>query len=203
MIDSSYSINGTTLESVTSIRDSGVIIDQKLDFTDHVASTVTKANRALGLLIRTFQSASPRCKLDKQAALAAYNANVRAIIEYCSVIWGGAARCHLVRVERLQHMFLMWLARHTAYDGASLAYSDLLSAYQVSHLQARRTQCDVLFLCKVFRGFISSSFLLKCFKLHVSTRRTRTTPLFDIPFARVNTVIRTIYSHSSRRQPLS
>ena len=188
MIDSSYSINGTTLESVTSIRDLGVIIDQKLDFTDHVASTVTKANRALGLLIRTFQSASPRCKLDKQAALAAYNANVRAIIEYCSVIWGGAARCHLVRVERVQHKFLMWLARHTAYDGASLTYSDLLSAYQVSHLEARRTQCDVLFLCKVFRGFISSH-LVECFKLHVSTRRTGTTPLFDIPFARVKTVL--------------
>ena len=189
-IDSSYSINGVTLENVTSIRDLGVIVDQKLDFADHVTSIVTKSNRALGLLIRTFQSASPRCKLDKQAALAAYNANVRSILEYCSVIWGGAARCHLVRVERVQHKFLMWLARHTGYNGTSLAYCDLLSPYHVLHLGARRAQCDVLFLCKVFKGFTSSPYLLECFKLHIPTRQSRAASrsLFYLPFARVNTV---------------
>ena len=125
----------------------------KLDFADHVALTATKAKRALGLLIRTFQSTSPWCKLDQQAALAAYNANVRAIIEYCSVItdirWCGQMSSS-ASGERVQHKFLMWLACHTAYDDASLAYSNLLSAYQVSHLEARRTQCDVLFLCTVF-----------------------------------------------------
>ena len=108
IIDSSYSINGTTLESVTTIRDLGVILDQKLDFADHVASTVTRANRALGLLIRTFQSASPRCKLDKQAALAAYNANVRSVIEYCSVIWGGAARCHLLWISNRLYISVLF-----------------------------------------------------------------------------------------------
>ena len=119
---------GTTLENVNRIRDSGVIIDQKLDFSDHVSSMVAKANRALGLLIRTFQSASPRSKLDKQAALAAYNANARSILEYCSVIWSGAAKCHLARVERVQHRFLMWLAHRTGYEGSSLAYCDLLAS---------------------------------------------------------------------------
>ena len=157
-------------------------------FWDHGNSVVKKANRALGLLIRTFQSASPRCNLDKQAVLAAYNANVRSIVEYCSVIWGGAAKCHLVRVERVQHKFLMWLARHTVNDGTSLAYADLLSSFHVSHLGARRAQCDILFLCKVFKGFISSSHLLESFKMHVSARRTRITPLYDVPFARVNTM---------------
>ena len=96
-INSSYWINGTTLENVNSLRDLGAIIDQNLDSSDHVSSMVSKAKRALGLLIRTFQSASPRCRLDKQAALAAYNANVRSILE---IIWGGAAKCHLARKSR-------------------------------------------------------------------------------------------------------
>ena len=189
-IDSAYSINGITLENVRSIRDLGVIIDQKLDFAEHVSSVVTKANRALGLLMRTFQSASPRCKLDKQAALAAYNANVRSITEYCSVIWGGAAKCHLVRVERVQHKFLMWLACRTGHVGASLEYGDLLASYNVLHLGARRAQHDVLFLLKVFKGFIASSFLLQCFGLHVPARPARTVnrSLFCLPFARVGTV---------------
>ena len=189
-INSSYKINGITLENVTSIRDLGVILDQKLDFAEHVGSIVSKANRALGLIIRTFQSASPRCKIDKQAALAAYNANVRSILEYCSIIWGGAARCHLVRVERVQHKFLMWLTRRTGYVGASLAYCDLLASYGVLHLGARRAQHEVMFLSKVFKGFISSSFLLQCFGLHVPIRQARTMnrALFSLPFARVNTV---------------
>ena len=189
-IESSFSIDGIALENVKSIRDLGVIFDQKLTFADHVNSIVAKSNRALGLLIRTFQSASPRCKLDKQAALAAYNANVRSIIEYCSVIWSGAARCHLVRVERVQHKLLMWLARRTAFDGPSLAYCDLLSACNVSHLGARHAQFDILFLCKLFKGLISSSHLLECFRLHAPTRQTRiaTRSLLDVPFARVITV---------------
>ena len=168
----------------------GVVLDQKLTFAEHVNSIVTKANRALGLLIRTFQSASPRCKLNKQAALAAYNANVRSVMEYCSVIWSGAAKSHLVRVERVQHKFLMWLARHTMSGVPSLAYCDLLSACNVSHLGARRAQCDLMFLCKLFKGLISSSHLLEHFKLHAPNRRTRlaTRSLLDVPFARVITV---------------
>ena len=59
IIDLSSSINSTALENVTSIRDLGVLLDQKLEFADHVNLVVTKANRALGLPIRTFQSASP------------------------------------------------------------------------------------------------------------------------------------------------
>ena len=190
-IDSSYSINGTTLENVSTIRDLGVILDQNLNFSDHVSSVVAKANRALGLIFRTFQSASPRCKLDKLAAIAAYNANVRSILEYCSIIWGGAAKTHLVRVERVQHRFLMWLAHRTGYTGSSLAYSDLLASYGMMHLGARRAHCDIMFLLKVFKSRISSSFLLECFKLCVPTRpaRTMNRRLFDVPFARVNTVL--------------
>ena len=79
VIQSTYIINGTPLENVTKIRDLGVVLDQKLTFSDHVEYITNKANRALGLLIRTFQSASHRCKLNRQAILAVYNANVRSV----------------------------------------------------------------------------------------------------------------------------
>ena len=156
-IDSSYSINGTTLENVTSVRDLGVTLDQKLTFEEHVNATISKANRALGLLIRTFQSASRRCSFNQLSALAAFNANVRPILEYCSIIWTGAAKTHLVRVERVQHRFLMWLASHTEPHCSSLGYDRLLTCYAVRPLRARRVQADVMFLTKLFRGFISSS----------------------------------------------
>ena len=160
-IRSVYKINGTTLESVETIRDLGVILDQKLTFSDQITAMVSKGNRALGLLIRSFQSASPRSNLDKKAALAAFNANVRSVLEYSSVIWAGAARCHLVRVERVQHKFLMWLSHSTDVGCPSLAYDNLLKFYGLQSLQARRLQCDVLFVYKVFKGYFASSHLLE------------------------------------------
>ena len=101
----SYKINDSVLEEVTTIRDLGVILDQKLTFSEHINALVAKGNRALGLLIRTLQSAPRRCRFNIKAALAAYNANVRSILEYCSVVWAGAARCHLVRVENAAKVF--------------------------------------------------------------------------------------------------
>ena len=200
-IDSSYTIDGTKLENVKTIRDLGVLLDQKLTFEDHVNATVAKANRALGLLIRTLQSASRRCNFSKRSALAAFNANVRPILEYCSVIWAGAAKTHLVRVERVQHRFLMWLASHTNPHCPSLEYEQLLVFYDVRPLRARRVQGDVLFLTKLFRGLISSSYLLECFSLHVPSRITRVaaSTLFSVPRGRVNAVQSSIFV----RGPLS
>ena len=204
-IQSSYSINGTPLENVTKMRDLVVVLDQKLTFSDHVDCITKKANCALGLLIRTFQSASPRCKLNTLAVLAAYNTNVRSILEYCSVIWGGAARSHVVRVERIQHKFLMWLAMYSGSNGTSLEYSRLLSLCNMQHLYARRVQSDILFVCKLFKGFISSAHLLECFAMHVPTRLTRSAPVtpFSVPSAssrwsRVNTVVNGLFVRAPR-----
>ena len=182
--------DGTILENVSTIRDLGVILDQKLTFEAHIDATVSKANRTLGLLMRTFQSASRQCNFNKSSALAAFNGNIRPILEYCSTIWAGAAKTHLVRVERVQHRFLMWLASHTAQRCPSLDYAQLLSFYDVRPLRARRVQKDVLFLVKIFRGLISSAYLLECFSLHVPSRNTRGSPctLFAVPHSRVNTV---------------
>ena len=189
-IDSSYKINGVVLENVSTMKDLGVILDQRLTFEAHINATVAKANRALGLLIRTFQSASRRCNFNKRSSLAAFNANVRPILEYSSVIWAGAAKTHLARVERVQHRFLMWLASHTQPTCSSLDYDQLLAFYDVRSLRARRVQGDVLFLAKLFRGLISSPYLLQCFSFHVPSRITRIAAftLFDVPRGRVNAV---------------
>ena len=133
-----------------------------------------RQNRALGLLIRTFQSASRRRNFNKRSSLAAFNANVRPILEYSSVIWAGAAKTHLARVERVQHRFLMWLASHTQPTCSSLDYDSVACEfYDVRSLRARRVQGDVLFLAKLFRGLISSPYLLQCFSFHVPSRITR------------------------------
>ena len=84
-----YSLNGTVLERRSETRDLGVQLDAKLTFASHVDSAVSKANRMLVLLIRSMQLPRFRQKsrLDHRALIRAYNAHVRPLLEYGSVVW--------------------------------------------------------------------------------------------------------------------
>ena len=65
-VQHAYSIDGSVLERVSEVRDLGVIIDTKLTFSSHINQTISKANRALGVLIRSFQTSLPRQKFCKK-----------------------------------------------------------------------------------------------------------------------------------------
>ena len=106
------------------------------------------------------------------------------------MIWAGAAESHTVRIDRVQHKFLMWLLSHcsTAYTD-SLSYPHLLEHFKIPSLAARRVQHDILFVRNAFRGKLDSHIILGCFSFHVPTRSTRTQRLLSVPRARVNTIM--------------
>ena len=185
-----YTIGNELLECVDKIRDLGVTLDVKLTFGGHIEQTVRKGNRALGVLIRSFQKANPRGHLNVPSVLTSYCTHVRSVLEYCSVVWNGAADAHTERISRIEHKFLMWLNAHCRDRSATLSYGDLLRHFKLTSVSARRTQHDIMFLRNVFEGRISSSFLLQSFSLNVPSRATRqqASALLHVPFARVNTV---------------
>ena len=74
-----YFINATKLEHVGEIRDLGIILDTKLTFAAHVNSIVSRANRSLGLLFRSFQTGEKGSKFHRKALLCAYFSSVRSI----------------------------------------------------------------------------------------------------------------------------
>ena len=186
-----YTVGGVALERVSVMRDLGVHLDEKLTFGDHVDATVRKANRMLGLLTRSFQTGKRGRSLhgcDIRAVICSYYANVRSILEYSSVVWNGAAGTHMKRIERVQHKFLMWLGSRFPVTGVSLEYDDLLRAFGVETLAARRMRHDILFIRNVHRQVIDSCFLLEHLPLTVPTRLFRSRSVFHIPFGRTNTV---------------
>ena len=187
-LETVYQLGNTNLEHVTFICDLGVTLDSKLTFGPHIDSTVKKANRALGFLIRSFQKAHPGGHLRRSTVLVSYYAHVRSIMEYCSVIWGGAAAVHTKRLDRIQHKFLLWLNAHTRVQSQSLSYVDLLAHFNLVSMTARRTHHDIAFTRSIFSGRIKSSFLLSSFSLNVPVRSTRQQVLLHVPFARVTTV---------------
>ena len=189
-----YVLNGAILERRYETRDLGVVLDSKLTFESHVDLAVSKANRMLGLLIRSMQR--PRfgrdSRLDHRALISAYCAHVRSHLEYGSVIWAGAADTHLKRLERVQHKFLIWLAHKSNRPCTGLEYETLLAHFNMASLKARLTQHDIMFIQNIFRGSIECPDLVSAFCLHVPSRPTRNSSLLAVPFARVNTVLRSL-----------
>ena len=118
------------------------------------------------------------------------------------MIWGGASKTHLERLDRIQHKFLIWLAcfKNTSRLSHSLEYKDLLRSFNVTSLEHRRLQYDILFVYKIHSGQVDCPFLLQSLPLNVPTRLTRSAPntLFHVPFARVETVKRGVFVRASR-----
>lgn len=186
-----YTIGGVVLERVHVMRDLGVFLDQRLTFGDHIEYTVRKANRALGLLMRTFSTGKHGRAFNMEnyrAILSTYNANVRSILEYCSVVWGGAARTHMQRIERVQERFLIWLSARCRAHRVSFTYRDLAMYFNVIPIASRHEQHDIMFIRNIHRHKVCSSFLLEKFAIAVPVRELRTQALFAVSFARVNTV---------------
>ena len=196
-----YKIQSIGLEKVSSIRDLGVWLDTKLTFAEHINFTVSKANRALGAMIRSLQTGRTAGGLKAEPILAAYFGNIRSVLEYACVVWGGAASTHLERLEKIQHKFLMWLASKISptQPPQSVAYDDLLASFNLLSLKSRRFQYDVLFVHKIVSGYVDSAYLLGNFPLHVPARstRARVATLYHVPFARVECVRRGLFCRAA------
>ena len=189
-VQCTYELDGHQLERCQRMRDLGVILDAKLTFADHVDATVGKANRMLGLLMRSIQTSpcARRPDFNHHAILSAYKAHVMSAMEYASVIWSGAAATHLKRMERLHHRFLMWLGCKTQPRCPSMDYASLLSHFNSQTVKARFIQADIKFLQSVLHGRLDCQSLVSMFSLAVPTRRTRHTGMFHVPGGRVNSV---------------
>ena len=80
-IHASYTLEGTDLENVESIKYLGVTISSDLRWNTHASNVCTKANRTLGFLRRNLHSCP------KEVKEAAYKGLVRPVLDYGSSVW--------------------------------------------------------------------------------------------------------------------
>ena len=77
-------------------KDLGVMIDDKLKFYQHITASVSKANRTLGMIRRSFDY------LDRPTLALLYKSMVRPFIEYANVVWSPYLQKHLHKLEQVQ-----------------------------------------------------------------------------------------------------
>lgn len=107
-IETTHVVEDIALEHADTIRDVRVVQKTKLTFSNHINIFAEKANRAIGVVIWSFQLAC----LSRTAAFASFCSIFRSILGYSCVIWGGTTAVHTDRLERMRQKFLVCFNVH-------------------------------------------------------------------------------------------
>ena len=81
-------INGTQLQEVSSTKDLGLIIDNKLKWRDHIAHIKNKISRGIGIITRLKPFVNNKCVSNL------YHAFIYPYLLYCLEVWGSALDSH-------------------------------------------------------------------------------------------------------------
>ena len=77
-----YYLDGIQVSPTNTVKDLGVTIHSLLKFHEHTNLTVSKANRVLGLIRKTFQ-----CR-EQDMVTRLFKSLIRPILEYGNLLWG-------------------------------------------------------------------------------------------------------------------
>ena len=89
-------INGSLIEQVDKAKFLGVIIDNKLTWSDHTKNVTKKISKGIGVIIKA------RKYFNKETLLNLYNTMVLPFLSYCIHVWGRSADIHLDKMYKLQ-----------------------------------------------------------------------------------------------------
>ena len=129
------------MQEVPSEKDIGVVIDNMLNFSDHLAEKINKANKIVGLIRRTFVA------LDEEIFRCLYVALVRPQLKYANQIWSPYLVKDIEAVENVQRR-----ASKLVPTLKNLSYEERLRRLGLPTLAYRRTRGDMIETYKILRG---------------------------------------------------
>ena len=140
-IETSYTLEGTVLENVDSIKYLGVTITHDLRWNTHISNMCTKASRTLGFLRRSLY----QCQDVKESA---YRGLVRPILEYGSCVWDPRGVVLQQEIEKVRNRAARFVTSNYCYETGSM--TGILEKLKWESLKKRkRQQTDWLFYTKV------------------------------------------------------
>lgn len=131
----------TQLERTTSEKDIGVIFNEKLNFSEHLAEKINKANKIVGIIRWSFVN------LDIEIFRALYTALIRPHIEYANQIWSPHLIKDIDMIENVQRR-----ASKLVPGLKHLEYAERLKKLGIPTLAYRRARGDLIEAFKILRG---------------------------------------------------
>lgn len=171
-----YTLSGSIIESVTEIRDLGVIINQKMTFNNHINHIVSKAKSRLAWIKRYSKEFD-----DPWIIKRLFETFVRPIVEYASPVWAPEYQIHNDRIESIQKQFLKFALRKFKWPHRFILppYKHRLLFFHMNTLKDRRSISQILFIFSLIKSTISSSNLIKLLNFRTPMRFTRNTNLLN------------------------
>lgn len=176
-----YSFSSIDLDRVSSIRDLGLLIDRKLNFSEHVAATTAKAFAMLGFLRRNTADFE-----NIHALKTLFVSLVRSTLEYAVQVWAPHHANQRDRIEKVQRRFTLYALRRLPWRNGvwQTSYSDRCALLGMESLEQRRTFHQRMFVFDLLTGRIDCSQLREEINVHRPVRVLRNQPLLRIPFHR-------------------
>ena len=182
-----YSLNGEVINRVDSIKDLGVLFDQKFYFTDHISDTLGMAYKTYGFIYRN-------CKdfTDASVLLLLYASLIRSRLEYCALIWYPIYNIHKDHIESLQRKFLKFISYVVdgVYPPIGLDHSLLLARFNLTTLNTRRAISVIRFLYNLVNYRIDCIYLLNKLSFLVPRMCARNSRTFYSAPKRTNVLVK-------------
>ena len=138
-----YSIDQINLPNVTSIRDLGVVYNNKLNFDDHINTIVIRAYQRANLIFRGFTSRNIRL------LTRAFTTFVRPLLEYCTPAWSPYLLRDIDKIENVQRYFTRRLFPRSHYT-----YNERLFMLGLEPLESRRLKYDIKLYYQIIHGLV-------------------------------------------------
>ena len=143
-VHASYTLEGSDLENVESIKYLGVTITSDLRWNTHVSNVCTKDNRTLGFLRRNLHSCPQEVKE------AAYKGLVRPVLDYGSSVWDPSGVVLQEELESVQKRAARFVTGNYNYETGSM--TGILGQLKWEFLRKRRKDNRLIFLYKGLKG---------------------------------------------------
>ena len=143
-IHASYTLEGTDLENVESIKYLGVTIASDLRWNTHVSNVCTKANKPLGFLRRNLYSCPHEVKE------AAYKRLVRPVLDYGSSVWDPPGIVLQEKLESVQKRAARFVTGNYNHETGSM--TGILVQLKWEYLKKRRKDNRLILLYKGLKG---------------------------------------------------
>ena len=176
-----YSLNDTSLESKSEVKDLGVYFDSNLNFNFHVNFIVNKALKLLGFIKRILQDFS-----NINCFKTLFCSYIRSVLEYACQVWSPFYDQYIQQIERVQKKFVRFVAFKMGIASEDVVYEDVLKSINLIPLKDRRSYIDMRTFYKILNGLIDCPELLSLIGINVPQRALREHNLFNVPLHRTN-----------------
>ena len=137
-----YFLNEKELDKSQSEKDLGIHVAENWQPSVHIAKIVSRANRALGQIRRTFTF------MNKTIFLNVYPSFVRSHLEYAVQVWSPSLKKDINQLEKVQRR-----ATKLVHDCKELEYEQRLAFLGLTTLEERRVRGDLIEVFKIMHGY--------------------------------------------------